>query len=108
MTRTQLIAEIAEDIASGFQKHVVTRADVMDILYNEERLKMPEIERLMSMDDDVRAEARAVIEAKVKVGAIDYLRNVDRGMLYIDDKMSEAERERQADEEFERKYGEAA
>jgi len=110
MTRTQLIAEIVDEIACGTPSGKFDAAYFLDTLMDEQRVTCHDVAVLLTMNELSEAHTNVADRMREQIthDAIEFFTNDQRGIDHIDDLMAEAERERQADEEFERKYGEAA
>lgn len=100
ITRDEMIADCAEDIAAGRERCLST-SDVIDILIDESRIEPHHIAALLSSDPDIRMDAASAIRKMVEGEASRFFRENDDGIAYIDDRMAEERRYADDDRAYE-------
>jgi len=106
MTRTEMIQDIAEDIADGHAVGGYATHQFIDILIDEDKIDSAAVAVLLNGGEweyDVKKRIREQIKAEAVSFFTDGL-----GSDYIDDRMAEQRAESESDAEFERKYGMSA
>lgn len=108
--RAKMIADIADDISCGFGAGKYDRAFFLDSLMDNQRVTADDMDMLLTSSEtnyDRRCAVRERICELVKQDAIEFFTNGD-GTDFIDERLALAEKEREADAEYEMKYGSAA
>lgn len=108
--RQRIIAELADDIACGEFDGKFTTAFFLDTLMDDQRVNATDVAVLLCLNEftDAHMNTQERLQNMVREAAVEFFTNDERGRDHINDKLAEAERERAADEEFERQYARSA
>ena len=100
MTRTELIAELAQDIAEGNHMTKFGRAFFLDTLMDSGRVSPDFVDVLLDKRHEAHYSVIDSIIEMVKIDATRFLTDDPRGQDYISDRLAEIERANAEDRAF--------